>query len=51
MEEPVSCFHCWKIIELSDTNFYVPGYCLCAISCTHGLCDECKDELEEAHDN
>jgi hypothetical protein len=47
MEMPVFCTRCGKCIELNDSNFRVPGNCECRNGCTHGICNECKEECEE----
>ena len=52
MEMPVFCTNCGKCIELNDSNFSVSGMCECPNGCTHGICDECKEEFEiEANKN
>lgn len=46
MRCPGPCFICGEEIELSDARFHT-GYCECDPDrdCTHGVCEECYDEV------
>lgn len=45
---PVPCSRCGRIIELDESNFYT-RFCECDWfgGCDHGICDTCRDELDE----
>lgn len=43
---PVPCYLCENIINLNDANFFTKA-CECVDTCTHGICDDCKDTFED----
>lgn len=51
MHFPTPCSRCNEIVELDEMNFRTP-FCECRPDqCSHGVCDECKRELEEEAEN
>lgn len=49
MECPVPCYICGELIELDAAHFNTE-YCGCPEGCTHGVCEECFQQLVDPDD-
>lgn len=49
MRCPVPCYICGDFIELSDAKFETV-LCGCRDNCTHGVCVDCLEGLEDDED-
>lgn len=49
MKCPVSCWSCGELVELDKAHFNTNA-CGCLDGCSHGICDECCEELVDENE-